>query len=127
MAKQVSIFDHLLTVSKPILKIGKEAREPELLGDIITACAEEKAFLFIEGESFTVLKPIHTAGKKKLLIWVAFSPEGNAYEKFMPYILERDKEIEAVELEFQTAVPEISNYISKKNWTKSYEVWNLEG
>ena len=126
MAQQSNIYDSLHIVADPIISIGKQASDPGLLQEIIDACANEKAFLFTDGDSFTVLKPIISAGKNKLLIWVAFSPEGNAYEKFMPYIIDRAKEIGVEQLEFWTAIPEISNYISKKNWTKSFEVWNLE-
>jgi hypothetical protein len=124
MPQLVDIFDVHQLVETPIHKIGEEAGKPSLFADIYKACSQGEAFLFVEGESFTVLKPIVEDRLSKLLVWVAYSKVGNAYEKFMPFIEERARDIEVDVIEFWTALEPMNRYVRSKGWTKKYTIWS---
>lgn len=120
----ILLVSHL--VEEPINEIGKKAGRPDLFADIVQACVTEEAFLFMEDTSFTVIKPEVIYGVKQMLVWVAYSKTGNAYEKFMPFIEERAREIGCDELTFWTALEPINRYIQRHGWKKKYTIWSKD-
>jgi len=124
MPKLVDIYDVHQLVEGPIHKIGEQAGKPSLFSEVYKACADGEAFLFVEGTSFTILKPIVEDGLSKLLVWVAYSKVGNAYEQFMPFIEERARDIHVDEIEFWTALEPMNRYVRSKGWTKKYTIWS---
>ena len=124
MPQLVDIYEVHQIVEQPIHEIGKQAGKPSLFAEVYKACAYGEAFLFMEGESFTILKPIVEDGVSKLLVWVAYSKVGNAYHKFMTFIEERAKELEVNEIEFWTALEPMNRFVRSKGWTKRYTIWS---
>jgi len=121
----ITLVSHL--VEDPINEIGKKAGRPDLFADILQACINEEAFLFMEDTSFTVLKPEVIHGVKEMLVWVAYSATGNAYELFMPFIEERAKEVGCDEITFWTALEPINRYIQRHGgWRKKYTIWSKD-
>ena len=126
MPQLVDIYDVYRVVEKHIHTIGEQAGRPSLFADVYKACDQGEAFLFMDGESFTILKPIVEQGLSKLLVWVAYSKVGNAYEQFMPFIEERAKELQVDEIEFWTALETMNRFVRSKGWTKKYTIWSRE-
>lgn len=57
--------------------IGRRCNKPTLREDIKQACSNERAFLFLDGHSFFVLKPLLDK-QDTLLVWAAFSKKRDA-------------------------------------------------
>ena len=126
MARLLDIHEAAPIVERPIRSIGERTDQPNLWDGIVEDCEANQAFCFVQGESFTVLKPIIRDGKSTLCLLVCYSPLGNGYELFMPFIEERARELGCSDIEFWTRIEGMNRYARKVGWNKKFTVWSKD-
>ena len=125
MLQLCELSDHIDHISAPIIDIGLEAGMPHLLDEVIEAIEAQNAFLFMDGKTFTVLKPTTRSGKKILLIWIAYGLENESAKKHFPQIKQFAKDLEVDTLEFWTVLPAIERHALSFGWKKSFTVYEI--
>ncbi|MCA9340019.1 MAG: hypothetical protein KDA17_03865 [Candidatus Saccharibacteria bacterium] len=111
-------------VRQRIEDVGERSKRPKLYEDIRKACLDERAFLFMDGESFFVLRPMP---KKVVQVWVAYCREGKAIERYQEFLKQLCKNIGANQMELETALGDpFERHISRFGWSKAYTVWRQE-
>lgn len=89
---------------KPIIdKMALKTNDPDIYSYIDKACSNEWAFLFLAPNGFCVLQPRYQREITYIDVTIAYSTDGDAISKYLPFIIMLAKKGSAQFLRFYTA------------------------
>ena len=86
----------------PLQRIGIQCGEPDLDQQILSACHNKQAFLFVRDGAWCVLKPVVDGGEVGVLVWAAWSGRPDGMVQYTDFIKQRAREIDARWIRFHT-------------------------
>lgn len=105
--------DRLRTV---IEATGIRGNDPNIFRVIDEACSNERAFLFLSGDDFVILRPRINQATYLELLFVAAS-NANSLKQYTPHLITIANSIEAKYLEFLTFRKGFFRTATKIGWT----------
>lgn len=125
MLKRADFRDHADRIRPHIEAISGQTGETTLFTDVKAACENDRAFLFVDGDGFVVLKPMYRAGQRKVLVWIAYSREGDAINNHLEELKGLAVMIGATGLEHWTGIESMNRYSRRLGWEKLFTVWSI--
>lgn len=113
-------FSQLMRFKPQIDAIGERCSRPHLLSEIVVALANERAFLFADGDSFCVLRPLICDGEKVVEVWAAHGKRGNEIRSHEAQARELALKVGAKYIQFWTVLPAL-NALAKR---RGYELYS---
>ncbi|WP_299940424.1 hypothetical protein [uncultured Microbulbifer sp.] len=123
-------FRRLIHFKKPIEAIGERCGVPQLFSQIALALANERAFLFADGDSFCVLRPKVENDERIVEAWVAYSQHGSAIRTHLPQAKQMAREIGASCIQFWTVLPVLNQFARRLGFERhrterAFTIWRI--
>lgn len=123
-------FSQLVRFKPQIDAIGAECSRPHLLSEIAVALANERAFLFADGDSFCVLRPLIDDGEKIVEVWAAYGKRGNEIRAREAQARELAHAVGAKYIQFWTVLPALNALAKRRGYQlhrtqEHYTIWRV--
>ena len=109
-----NVLDHLPLVLRGIEKINSKASEHCEPREVIEACLNRQAFLFVGQDAFCVLEPLPGC----LNVWLTYAEKRGAVAQYLDFILEKAEQIGATK---------IQGKLTRKGWMRRLKGWRVTG
>lgn len=102
--------------------IGTVSHTPSLFEDIKKSCQQKTAKAYRAKDGFVILKPFKHSGVQKVLVWAAYSKEGNAIAKYQSDIFRLARIINAESVQYWTGIDGMVRLGERNGWRKVFTV-----
>lgn len=89
-------------VRKGLWVIKDKCKEKWIPEDIYFSLMQQQSQLYLLEDGFVIIYPRKSWDGNELFIWCAYCPEGDAVEKYEPYLMEMARNINARRLVFES-------------------------